>query len=119
VAPDDPFCAGRSATVWYAFTPTSDMVLRAHTFGSDYDTTLSVYTGSPGNLSQIACNDDALGLQSQVVFTATAGETYYFMVGAFGEGLAGTWSSRSRSSPRSPSTCRSMTGAASRLPMAP
>lgn len=89
VAPDDPECAGRSATVWYAFTPTSDMTLRAHTFGSNYDTTLSVYTGSPGSLTQLACNDDAQGLQSQVIFTATAGVTYYFMVGAFGSGPGG------------------------------
>lgn len=89
VAPDDPECAGRSATVWYAFTPTTDMVLEANTFGSNYDTTVSVYTGSPGSLNQIACNDDAGSLQSQVIFNATAGVTYYFMVGAFGTGPGG------------------------------
>ncbi len=48
VAPDDPQCSGQSATVWYVFTPTTDVTLRAHTFGSNYDAALSVYTGSPG-----------------------------------------------------------------------
>jgi hypothetical protein len=55
----------------------------ANTFGSDYDTTLSVYTGSRGSLTQIACNDDFDSLQSKVTFNAAAGEMYFFMVGAF------------------------------------
>jgi hypothetical protein len=48
------------------------MGIEANTFGSDYDTTLSVYTGSRGALTQIACNDDADLLQSLVRFNATA-----------------------------------------------
>ncbi len=82
---DDPECAGNGHTVWYAFTPGQDMRIAADTFGSyfDFDTTLSVYTGTRGDLTQIACNDDTNGLQSRVVFDATAGETYYFMVGAY------------------------------------
>src|SRR3712207_847829 len=57
-AADDPFCAGNGHTVWYSFTPDEDgevnAFLEANTVGSDYDTTLSVYTGSRGNLEQIA-----------------------------------------------------------------
>jgi hypothetical protein len=83
-APDDPLCAGNGHTVWYRFTPSSDMRVIAHTFGSDYDTTLSVYTGFRGALSQIACNDDFDSLQSRVVFDATAGTTYFLMAGSFG-----------------------------------
>ncbi len=86
---DDPDCVGQGPTVWYTFTPSTDMRLAANTFGSDYDTTLSVYNGSRGALIQIACNDDAFGLQSQVAFDALAGETYYFMVGAFAGGPGG------------------------------
>ena len=82
-APDDPECAGNGHTVWYRFTPSSDLRVEANTFGSDYDTTLSVYTGSRGALNQIACNDDFNSLQSRVVFDATAGTTYYLMVGSF------------------------------------
>jgi hypothetical protein len=83
-AADDPECAGNGHTVWYAFTAPADMGIEANTFGSDYDTTLSVYTGSRGALTQIACNDDAAdSLQSRVRFNATAGVTYFFMVGSF------------------------------------
>jgi hypothetical protein len=67
------------------------MRIEANTFGSDYDTTLSVYTGERGNLTQIACNDDAGGtLQSRVRFDASAGETVFFMVGSFGSGPGGS-----------------------------
>jgi hypothetical protein len=88
-AGDDPDCAGQGPTVWYVFTPSQDMDVQANTYGSDYDTTLSVYTGSPGNLTQIACNDDSGSLQSAVTFAALASETYYFMVGAFASGPGG------------------------------
>ena len=81
VAPDDPFCNGASQTLWFAYTPTTNIRLEANTFGSNYDTTLSVYTGTRGALTQIACNDDSNGIvQSRVRFDATAGTTYYFMV---------------------------------------
>jgi hypothetical protein len=69
--------------VWFTYTPQSNIRLEANTFGSNYDTTLSVYTGTRGALTQIACNDDVLGtntLQSRVRFDAVAGTTYYFMV---------------------------------------
>jgi VCBS repeat-containing protein len=80
---DDPFCVGHSQTVWFAFTPTQNMVIEANTFGSNYDTTLSVYTGSRGSLTQLACNDDSGSLQSRIRFNAVAGTTYYFMVSSF------------------------------------
>lgn len=84
VAQDDPFCVERNQTVWYAFRPTRNIRLEANTFGSNYDTTLSVYTGSRGALTQVACNDDSNGtLQSRVRFDATAGTTYYFMASSF------------------------------------
>jgi len=80
-APDDPFCFGANQTVWFAFTPSMNLRLEANTFGSNYDTTLSVYAGTRGALTQIACNDDAGGtLQSRVRFDAVAGTTYFFMV---------------------------------------
>lgn len=90
-APDDPDdCAGLGPTVWYAYTPSTDMRIEANTFGSDYDTALSVYTGTRSDLNQIACNDDAGdGLQSRVTFDAVAGETYFFMVGAYASGEGG------------------------------
>jgi hypothetical protein len=85
MAPDDPDCFGNGPTVWYRFTPTEDvsLLVDAQT-GTSYDSTLSVYTGSPGNLTQLACSD------SSVVFEATAGTTYFFMVGSFFSDTGGT-----------------------------
>lgn len=91
-AADDPSCFGNGASVWYAFTPAEDMRIEADTYYSYYDTTLSVYTGERGSLTQIACNDDVAGsyYYSAVAFDATAGETYYFMVAAYGSGTGGS-----------------------------
>jgi len=72
-ADDDPQDCTSNGSVWYAFTPGTDMAIEATTFGSDYDTVLSVYTGSRGALNLVpgACNDDYDGLQSRVVFNAS------------------------------------------------
>ena len=89
-APDDPGCFGTGATVWYSFSAPATQRIKADTFGSSYDTTISAYTGSPGALTQIACNDDSGSLQSAVVFQAEAGTTYYLMVGSFANGPGGS-----------------------------
>jgi len=81
--PDDPECVGDDHSVWYSFTPADDLEVLADTFGSDYDTTLSVYTGPVGALVQVACNDDSFSLQSRVLFNAEAGVRYLFMIGSF------------------------------------
>lgn len=90
---DDPVrgCgnASRTKSVWYRFTAPSEGVLSADTFGSDYDTILSTFTGSCGLFSGVpgGCNDDTGGLQSHVTLSVNVGTTYYFMVSAFsGEG---------------------------------
>ena len=88
-AGDDPDCGGNGHTVWYSFTPTTDMSIVADTFGSDYDTTLSVYTGTRGSLTQLACNDDFLSLQSRIRFDAAGGTPHFFMVGSFGDSEGG------------------------------
>jgi hypothetical protein len=93
-AADDPVpsCAagGRGPTVWYTITPTNSKRIEVNTFGSDYDTDLVIYTGTRGDLTEIACVDDAGNtVQSKVVFDAVAGETYYIMVGAWNSGPGG------------------------------
>jgi hypothetical protein len=87
VSPDDPStCYVPFNTVWYAGTPGVNKMIEANTFGSDYDTTLTVVAGSPNSFSQIACNDDSgissSRVQSKVTFNGVAGEQYYFMVGS-------------------------------------
>jgi hypothetical protein len=83
VAADDPAAGEAGFTVWYAFAATSDTVVEANTFGSDYDTVLAVWVGSRGALALLDFDDDTVGLQSRVRFNVTAGTTYYLMVGSY------------------------------------
>jgi hypothetical protein len=85
---DEAVCFIGGHTVWYQFTPSENMTINANTFGSDYDTGIAVYSGTPGALTFIECNDDVITgffTQSNVNFDAVAGETYFFMVGSFGD----------------------------------
>ena len=73
-------------TVWYQYTPAADETVTASTLGSSYDTVLSVWTGTPGDFVDVACNDDIdfpTTVQSEVTFTATGGVAYHFMVTSF------------------------------------
>ncbi len=71
-------------SAWWSWTPSADGIVTIDTVGSNYDTTLAVYTGSAVNsLTEIASNDDTFGLQSQVVFTVSAGTTYQIAVDGF------------------------------------
>lgn len=88
-AAGDPNCSGSGPTVWFSYTPSTSGWVDCNTFGSDYDTTLSVYTGTAGSLTQINCNDDSMGVQSRVVVQVTSGTRYYFMVGAYAGGPGG------------------------------
>lgn len=92
VADDDPtLCikTAGAATVWYRFTPQRSGTLTAHTFGSDYDTVLAIFTGERGTLNRLACNDDAdNSLQSSVTLEVNAGETYFIEVADYGVDLS-------------------------------
>lgn len=78
---DDPVhsCTGSqdSTTVWYRFTPATTGFVKVNTFGSDYDSVLTAYNGTPSPTTEIACNDDTGGPQSEIQFLATAGTTYW------------------------------------------
>ncbi|NDJ61910.1 MAG: S8 family serine peptidase [Chloroflexi bacterium] len=77
---DPAMCATFSNTVWYRYTPGTTVELIVDTFGSDYDTVLAAYTGSEGSLTEIACNDQTNGNQSEITFTAMAGTTYHILI---------------------------------------
>lgn len=94
VDPDDPLlpcgAGGQQAhSVWYRFTAPGSATYVVDTFGSTYDTVLAVMTGSCGAFTVHHCNDDTSTLQSQIVFTATAGQTYYIEVTSFSSGAGG------------------------------
>ena len=84
------------ATVWYKYTPTKNVEVHADTMGSNYDTYIAVWTGSSlGNLTLVACDDDQFGyVQSQVIFNATAGTTYYIQVAEYNGEISATSASK-------------------------
>ena len=77
---DAGWCQGPDigGTVWFSFTPTENIVLRATTAGSDYETVLSANTGGRGDLQPVpgACS---VSSAATVTFLASAGTTYHFM----------------------------------------
>jgi hypothetical protein len=81
-APDDPWCRTSSTnTVWYRYTPSTDLAVAADTAGSGYDTRLCLYVGSRGALTEVASNDDANGtFFAALTANLRAGTTYWFMV---------------------------------------
>jgi hypothetical protein len=86
VEPDEPSpCSLIRRTVWYEFTPTTNVTLEATTLGSDFDTALAVYDVNPFPESPfLACDSNPSGDSARVAFNATAGTTYYFQVGGRG-----------------------------------
>jgi len=76
---DPPSGCSTNGSVWFSFTPSSDMMLRADTSGSNYYTVVSAWTGTQGSLNQVACDNYPYDGPSKITFSATAGTTYYFM----------------------------------------
>lgn len=80
---------GRSNSIWYKFTPTSSGTLDLTATGSNYDTVLSIWTGSPGSFTFVACNNGLVNpgivLVSQLHgVLLSANTTYFIMVSSFG-----------------------------------
>jgi hypothetical protein len=78
-------------TVWYRYTPAQDEKVVFNTFGSSFNTLLSLWKGQPGSLTQVACHDDAAlvptgsdnvnDMTSFIQTTLVKGETYYLLAG--------------------------------------
>ncbi|HEY9597403.1 MAG TPA: calcium-binding protein [Cyanophyceae cyanobacterium] len=78
------FDSSQVNSVWYDWVAPASGQVEVNTIGSNYDTSLGVYTGSAVNsLLTIGGNDDFYGLQSRVVFNAVAGQTYQIAVDGF------------------------------------
>jgi hypothetical protein len=71
--------------VWYTWTATSDGTAIIETCNlTSVDTKIAAYDGAGCPTGPaIACNDDACGLQTQIAFSATAGQVYTVRVGTF------------------------------------
>jgi hypothetical protein len=70
---------GEDAT--YQFTAPFAGTYVFDTFGSPFDTMLAVITGCGG--AELACNDDAMGLQSQVTVPLAAGQVVIIVVDGY------------------------------------
>ena len=72
-------------SVWWRWTAPNTGGVAFNTFGSSFDTTLAVYTGSAVHqLTMVGFNDDADGsLQSRLVFPVIGGVTYHIVVDGF------------------------------------
>ena len=85
----EPNNAGVSggSSVWWTWTAPSSGLVTINTEGSDFDTTLGVYTGTfVIALTEITSNDDVnfpSDLASSVTFNAVAGTTYHISVDGF------------------------------------
>jgi Lysyl oxidase len=76
-------------SIWYRWTAPATGPVGFDTAGSDFDTTLAVYTGTVvTNLTTIASNDDDIGgaglVTSRLWFKAISGTTYRIAVDGFG-----------------------------------
>jgi hypothetical protein len=81
----EPAHAGVPAahSVWYRWIATDTGLFSFTTSGSNFDTTMGVYTGtSVSALTEIASNDDSAAFDptSRVVFHADQGTTYYIAI---------------------------------------
>ncbi|NMH26523.1 fibronectin type III domain-containing protein, partial [Flavobacterium silvaticum] len=72
--------------IWYSFTGSgAPQSVTVSLCGSSYDTAILVATGTSGNLTYIAGNDDSCGNQSELNFTSDGTTTYYIMVRGYGD----------------------------------
>jgi len=79
---------GQGKDVWFEFTPECDGNAIFDTFGSEFDTVLSVHSACPGIIgpdTTVVCNDDASfaapnNRASLVTFNFSGGETYLVRV---------------------------------------
>ena len=91
----EPNHAGVSGgkSTWHTWTAPQAGTLQLNTLGSDYDTTLGVYTGSSvGSLSALGANDDngSGGVWSRVVVPVSAGTVYRVAVDGY-RGASGSY----------------------------
>ncbi|MBN1457376.1 MAG: hypothetical protein JW912_05955, partial [Sedimentisphaerales bacterium] len=74
--------------VWHSFTPAAADDYTVSLCGSSFDTTLAVYDGCSG--TEVICNDDYCGKQSQVLLKARAGYEYIIRVAGY-DGARGSY----------------------------
>jgi hypothetical protein len=78
-------CGGNGPELVFSWTAPADGNFSFDTFGSAFDTVLHVYDADPcGVANELGCNDDAMGLQSEVSLGLTQGDQVFIVLDAFG-----------------------------------
>jgi hypothetical protein len=80
-----PICSSEARnSVWYQYTPKNNQDVVFDTFGSNYDTALSIWQGKNHPLTYLACKDDSSNTrQSQIRVELKRGETYYINISGY------------------------------------
>ncbi len=89
-------CAAHGRDIWYTYTnpatcPRTVTLSLCATEGgaAGFDTLVTVYSGTCGAFTEVACNDDTCSVQSKVTFTANPLTTYTFFVGSWSTSIGG------------------------------
>lgn len=77
-----------TADVWHSYTASGNGEATFSLCGSSFDTTLSIFDGCGG--TELACNDDSCGVQSEITMSVQSGTTYLVRVAGF-EGTRGDY----------------------------
>jgi hypothetical protein len=80
-----PFNQRGYRSAWYKLNPpaSGDIVLETlpnSDYRANYDTVIAVFVGTPGSLTEIACNDDETAFFSHLTLPVAQGQTYYIEV---------------------------------------
>jgi hypothetical protein len=80
--PTDCFGVSGEKSVWYVYTPSHDLKVQVDTYGSEYETYITAYTGVRGSLSFVPpCSASSGGLlYSRLFVSLTEGVTYYIEI---------------------------------------
>jgi hypothetical protein len=77
ISSDDPTpsCGqGQNAnSVWFRYTPAQNGLIIVDSSGSSYDTVATIWTGTQGNLTEVACNDDSGGTSQSLIMAPISG----------------------------------------------
>jgi len=73
--------------IWFSWTATETGSVKFSLCGAvSHDSVMAAYSGPCVDLSEIACNDDTCFLDSEINFSAVAGETYLIRIGGYSDG---------------------------------
>ena len=78
-------CGGTAEEFIYEYSAPQDGTYLFSLAGSSFDTVLYIKAEPLGcSWNELACNDDSVGVQSQVSLAMTTGQTVFVMVDGFG-----------------------------------